>query len=157
MGPPGEELPQEQVGALARQLRAAAAHRQSQEEGFRMSADGFEEIVSRAGSQSEPLARAARALIREIMPEVVEVPWPKQRVIGYGVGPKKMSEHFCYIGVFKRHINLGFYYGSELPDPANLLEGTGKNFRHIKISDASQLEEEAVRELVRAASRQVPR
>jgi hypothetical protein len=35
------------------------------------------------------------------MPDVVEVPWPRQRVIGYGVGPKKMSEHFCYVAVHK--------------------------------------------------------
>jgi hypothetical protein len=34
------------------------------------------------------------------MPGVTEVPWVAQKSAGYGVGPKKMSEHFCYIAPF---------------------------------------------------------
>ena len=52
--------------------------------------DGFEEILSTAGPQVRTLARRTRLLIQEILPEVVEVPWPKQKIIGYGVGPKKL-------------------------------------------------------------------
>ena len=101
--------------------------------------DGFEVILLEASTEIQELAKRTRALIKEIMPNVVEVPWPKQKYLGYGVGPKKMSEHFCYIGVFKNHINLGFNYGAELPDPENLLEGTGALFRHIKITKREQL------------------
>ncbi len=90
--------------------------------------DGFEEILTKASPAVQVLAKCTRALIKEIMPNVVEVPWPKQKNIGYGVGPKKMSQHFCYIGVFKNHINLGFNYGAELPDPENLLEAQGRSF-----------------------------
>jgi hypothetical protein len=121
-----------------------------------MANDGFEEIMAQAGPETEALARRAKALIEEVMPDVVEVPWPKQNIIGYGVGPKKMSEHFCYIGVFKSHVNLGFYYGSELPDPENLLEGTGKRLRHIKISQSEQLENPAIRNLILVASNHLP-
>ncbi len=67
--------------------------------------------------------RRVRALIRSVMPDVVEVPWPRQRVVGYGVGPRKMSEHFCYLAIHKAHVNLGFNYGAELPDPDELLQG----------------------------------
>jgi hypothetical protein len=123
----------------------------------RAMSDGFEEILSTAGPQVQTLARRTRVLIREIMPEVVEVPWPKQKIIGYGVGPKKMSEHFCYIAIFKTRLNLGFFYGAELPDPDHLLEGTGKLLRHIKITVPEQLENPAVRALVEAASRHLPR
>ena len=66
--------------------------------------DEFEEIVIQANPEVQELARQAKALIQDLFPEVVEVPWQKQKIIGYGVGPKKMSEHFCYIGVFKNHI-----------------------------------------------------
>ncbi|MGD2048413.1 MAG: DUF1801 domain-containing protein [Chloroflexota bacterium] len=121
-----------------------------------MANDGFEEIMAQASPGTEALARRAKALIEEVMPGVVEVPWPKQNIIGYGVGPKKMSEHFCYIGVFKSHVNLGFYYGSELPDPENLLEGTGKRLRHIKISQSEQLENPAIRNLILVASNHLP-
>ena len=118
--------------------------------------DGFEEIMAQASPSVRELARRTRALIESVMPDVVEVAWPKQRTIGYGVGPKKMSEHFCYIGVFKSRINLGFFYGSELPDPENLLEGTGKLLRHIKIGQVEQLENPAVRDLIEVASGYLP-
>ncbi len=119
--------------------------------------DGFEEILTNASPAVQELAKRTRALIKEIMPGVVEVPWPKQKYAGYGVGPKKMSEHFCYIGVFKSHINLGFNYGAELPDPESLLEGTGALFRHIKITKREQLEHTALYQLLEAATKHLPR
>lgn len=63
-----------------------------------------------------------------------------------------MSEHFCYISTHKDHIDLGFNYGSELPDPEGLLEGTGKLFRHIKINSPEDLARPAVRRLLEVAS-----
>ena len=119
--------------------------------------DGFDEILSQASPHSRALTRRAKALIQDIMPDVVEVAWPKQKIAGYGVGPKKMSEQFCYIAVFKARINLGFYYGAELPDPDGLLEGTGKFLRHVKISSEEQLGDPALRRLVEAASRYLPK
>lgn len=119
--------------------------------------DGFEEIVGKANPAVRRLARGARKLILEVMPEAVEVSWPKQNISSYGVGPKKMSEHFCYIAVFKERINLGFYYGADLKDPERLLEGTGKLLRHVKISAGEQLVEPALRKLVREASKHLPK
>jgi hypothetical protein len=40
-----------------------------------------------------------------------------------GVGPKKISEHFCYVAVHKDHVNFGFNCGAELSDPEGLLRG----------------------------------
>jgi hypothetical protein len=119
--------------------------------------EGFEEIVSQADPKVAALARRAQAIIEEVMPDVVKVAWPTQAIIGYGVGPKKMSEQFCYIAVLTTRINLGFYYGADLDDPENLLEGTGKALRHIKISELEQLENPAVRNLIQAASQHLPK
>jgi hypothetical protein len=117
----------------------------------------FEEIIGEASPKVKELAIRAKALIKEVMPEVVEVGWPRQRIVGYGVGPKKMSEQFCYIAVFKERINLGFYYGAELPDPEGLLEGTGELLRHVKISKPGQLDDPSVRQLIEVASTHLPR
>ena len=115
--------------------------------------DGFDEIVATCSPEIRNLAIQTRALIHDVMPDVVQVPWPKQRIIGYGVGPKKMSEHFCYISVQKHDVNLGFNYGSELPDPENLLKGTGNRFRHVKITKPEDLTNPALRQLLVAASK----
>jgi hypothetical protein len=53
------------------------------------------------------LVTAADELVRRTDPDVVRVVWPYQKTVGYGVGPKKMSEHYAYIAVHPRHINLG--------------------------------------------------
>ena len=98
------------------------------------------------------LATRARALIRSVMPDVVEVPWPRQRVVGYGVGPRKMSEHFCYLAIHKAHVNLGFNYGAKLPDPEGLLQGPGKLLRHTKINAPEDLSNPALRRPLEAAS-----
>jgi hypothetical protein len=115
--------------------------------------DGFDEIVAGVSPQARELALQARALIQAVYPAVVEVPWPKQRVIGYGVGLKKMSEHFCYISVSRNHINVGFMYGAELPDPERLLDGSGKLLRHVRITRPEELKDPALRELLEVASK----
>jgi hypothetical protein len=108
----------------------------------------FDEAISGTSSQVEEMARQLRKLIIEIYPDVVEVPWPTQKIIGYGVGPKKMSEHFCYIAAQREYVNLGFYYGAILPDPKGLLEGTGKNLRHIKVKEVGIVAQPAVRQMI---------
>lgn len=111
----------------------------------------FDEAIAGASGEVQELARQLRALIADVYPEVVEVPWPNQQIIGYGIGPKKMSEHFGYIAVQRDYANLGFNYGADLPDPGEWLEGAGKKFRHVKIGDAAQLAEPALRALLAAA------
>jgi hypothetical protein len=40
---------------------------------------------------------------------------------------------FAYVNVFTSHVNVGFFHGATLPDPAHLLEGAGKFMRHVKL------------------------
>ena len=70
---------------------------------------------------------------------------------------KKMSQHFCYLAPFKKHLNFGFMYGAHLPDPKGLLEGKGADLRHVKIRRAEDLERPALRNLVECASRYLPK
>jgi hypothetical protein len=108
----------------------------------------FEEVVSRSSDSVEGIARRLRELIGEIYPDAFEAPSVKQRVVSYGVGPEKMSEQFCYIGVYKNHVNLGFYQGVDLPDPAGVLGGTGKKLRHVKLQRVEDVNKPAIRDLI---------
>ncbi|MDE2748062.1 MAG: DUF1801 domain-containing protein [Chloroflexota bacterium] len=117
----------------------------------------FEDVIAAAPPEIQALAQAARALLADVMPGITEVPWARQKIAGYGVGPKKMSQHFCYIAPFKKHLNLGFMYGARLPDPQNLLEGKGADLRHIKIRSAADLERPGLRVLIEEASRTLPK
>lgn len=108
----------------------------------------FEDAMSGSTEPVKRIATRLRDLIVDVYPDVVEVPWPKQKTIGYGVGPKKMSEHFCYIGAYTEHVNLGFYYGAALLDPEGILEGTGKNLRHVKVRDVEETSRKSLRKLI---------
>ena len=112
----------------------------------------FDDSMAKTSASVRALACQLRELVTDVMPDVVEVPWPKMRMASYGVGPKKNTEHFCYISVQKDDVNLGFYYGAELPDPEGLLQGTGKRLRHVKIRESKTIGSPALRQLLEVAS-----
>jgi hypothetical protein len=58
---------------------------------------------------------------------------------------------FAYVDVFKAHVNVGFFLGAELPDPAGLLEGSGRRMRHVKLRPIREVNEGALNELIAAA------
>lgn len=58
---------------------------------------------------------------------------------------------FGYVGAFKEHVNVGFFFGALLPDPARLLEGTGKRGRHVKLRPGREVDAAALARLVQDA------
>jgi hypothetical protein len=58
---------------------------------------------------------------------------------------------FGYVNAFTAHVNIGFFLGAGLDDPASLLEGTGKRMRHVKLKPGQPADEAAVRALIRNA------
>lgn len=117
----------------------------------------FEDAIAAAPPKMKDIARAARKLVAKVMPGVTEVPWVGQKNVGYGVGPKKMSEHFAYIMPHTHYVNLGFMYGADLDDPHGLLEGEGKKLRHIKLKSVDDLNDPAIKKLLLAASKHLPK
>jgi hypothetical protein len=57
---------------------------------------------------------------------------------------------FGYVGAFKSHVNVGFFYGAFLDDPARLLEGTGKRMRHVKLRPGRDVDTVALGNLIDA-------
>ena len=58
---------------------------------------------------------------------------------------------FGYVNTFKNHVNVGFFYGALLEDPAGLLEGSGKRMRHVKLQPGADLDAASLRDLIDAA------
>jgi len=55
--------------------------------------------------------------------------------------------------VGKNRVTFGFHSGTSLDDPEGLLEGTGKNIRHVKLRTLDDVEQRGLKNLVRAAAR----
>ena len=64
---------------------------------------------------------------------------------------------FAYVGAFKAHVNVGFFYGAELPDPASLLEGSGRRMRHVKVRPGAGVDSAALNDLIDTAYADVKR
>lgn len=58
---------------------------------------------------------------------------------------------FGYVNSFKSHVNVGFFHGAALADPAGLLEGDGKRMRHVKVQPGRKLNAAALGDLISAA------
>jgi hypothetical protein len=58
---------------------------------------------------------------------------------------------FGYVNAFTAHVNVGFFLGAYLTDPAGLLEGTGKSMRHVKLRPGTEINGEALAALIQAA------
>jgi hypothetical protein len=58
---------------------------------------------------------------------------------------------FAYVNVFTSHVNVGFFHGASLPDPARLLQGTGKFMRHVKLKPGTPTNAAALNKLIDAA------
>lgn len=52
--------------------------------------------------------------------------------LGYATSASA-SDRVVYIAPQSAWVNLGFFFGSDIPDPEQLLIGQGKRMRHIKI------------------------
>ena len=58
---------------------------------------------------------------------------------------------FGYVNAFRAHVNVGFFRGAELEDPAGLLEGSGKRMRHVKLLPGKTVNAGALSTLIGAA------
>jgi hypothetical protein len=122
--------------------------------------NAFRQIVGGAPPEVQELAHAVRSLVYDVLPQTVEVVWPKQGSVGWGTGPKKFSEQFAYLMPFKQHVTLGFYYGGELADPAGLPPTAGGRqasgrlaMRSMKLTTLEQVRQPALRALLHDAVR----
>lgn len=62
---------------------------------------------------------------------------------------------FAYTNAFTAHVNVGFFHGATLPDPAGLLEGDGKYMRHVKLRPGTAVDASSLEALIAAAYRDI--
>ncbi|MEJ7753435.1 MAG: DUF1801 domain-containing protein [Candidatus Limnocylindrales bacterium] len=121
----------------------------------------FRRVIATSWAEVQQLACAVSDLVFDVLPQTVEVVWPKQGSVGWGTGPKKFTEQFAYLMPFKHHLTLGFYRGGELPDPAGLLPSSGGrqvagslSLRSLKIASLEDGLRPTLRALIEAATQQ---
>ena len=93
--------------------------------------------------------RAARAEMRRRLPGAVELVYDNYNALAIGYGSSDRLEDVVFsIAGFPRWVRLFFFRGSDLDDPAGLLEGDGAQVRSIMLASLSLLDEPPVRALM---------
>ena len=108
-----------------------------------------EEFFSNYSPEVEAIALRARSLVLSLLPGATEHVDTGNKVVSYSTGGR-MKDMVFYISAHKAHANIGLF-GVGLPDPAGLVEGTGKRLRHVKLRSLADIDRPALRTLLETA------
>jgi hypothetical protein len=104
------------------------------------------------------LALAVRALVLTEAPDAVELLYDAYNAVSAGYSfTGRPSDAFIHIAAYAGWVNLGFNHGADLDDPDGVLQGSGRQVRHIRIATIADLRKLVVRALVKDAIRRAPR
>ena len=92
-----------------------------------------------------------RSFLLELVPECNELLYHTHALTAVFSHSAKLSDAFCHIPIYNEHLNLGFNKGAILPDPDQLLQGTGKLIRHIPIQQKEDYRNPKAGYLIRTA------
>ena len=111
------------------------------------------EFLYRYDSAMQSLALGLRQVVHEEMAPCHEYIFEMRSkvVLLYGATERVIADGICNIGVFTRHVSLGFPRGADLDDPAEVLQGAGKGMRHITLKRLSDLDKPEIRAYLRRA------
>ena len=109
------------------------------------SAAEIQAFIRQSPAPIRPLLRELRKLVRDTLPDAREE-------IKWGRPAYSLRRIVCYLAAADGHASLGFYRGVELDDPKNLLEGSGKKLRHVKIARATDIRKRALGALLKSAA-----
>jgi len=117
----------------------------------------YRKLLARYGKKIEKLALAARTLILEEAPQASEFVYEVYTIADHFSFTERPSDAFVFTTTHANWVNVGFNFGSLLPDPDSLLRGEGKLIRHVRLAQAADLTQPALRELIRDAIAQAER
>lgn len=109
-------------------------------------AKSVQEWIDEAEAWQKPLLLELSKLILATVPDADEA-------IKWGQPCYTRNGLFCYLKRAKSHVTLGFQQGAGMKDPEGLLQGEGKQMRHMKFQAGAQIDRVQCAELIREAIR----
>ena len=106
------------------------------------------QILASHRAEIMSLVEAVRKLVRDSVPVAEEAAYLGWHGIGY---THPAAGYFCAIFPRRNTVRLAFEFGVLLPDPASLLQGTGKQVRYVDLRPGNAIPVPAIQALIRAA------
>ncbi len=110
------------------------------------------EFIDKFSPEMAKAIRSVRASLRKRVPTANELVYDNYNFFVIGYSPTlRPSDTFTMLVADAHGVRLAFYYGSSLPDPSGILQGTGNQNRFIRLESARDLSKPVVEALIRAA------
>lgn len=98
-----------------------------------------EQYIAQATPTQQPILEQLCQLIKKAVPTATEsIKWSRPVFTA--------QKDFVYLKTAKAYVTLGFFSSQNLNDPNGLLEGTGKDMRHIKIRKVEDIDSQQITE-----------
>ena len=107
------------------------------------------DLLQHAQPAQYALVSALRRQILALAPDISEQ-------VKYGGLLFGHPQPFCGLFAYRQHVSLEFGQGARLEDAAGLLQGSGKQRRHLKLQQLADLDTLAVQAYLQAAYRLPP-
>lgn len=111
-------------------------------------ADGIDTFFDEFDAEVAAVARAARMLVLDVLPDAREVVDGPNRLVAYATGPRPMKDFWAAVAPHTMHVNLQLANGALMEDPTEIVEGTGKRIRHVKLRTVDDVARPALRALL---------
>jgi hypothetical protein len=113
------------------------------------------ELLFRYDPPIQSLTLGLRAVVLEEMAPCHEYIFEMRSkvVLLYGTTERVIADGVCNIGVFAKHVTLGFTRGVDLDDKWRVLQGAGKAMRHVRLTSLADLDRPEIRGLLGQARR----
>ena len=90
--------------------------------------------IANAPEPHKSILSKLRALIYDVVPDAIEeYKWNRPVY--------KDKKDFAYLLANKNHVNFGFSQFTKIKNPTEILEGTGKTMRHVKLKTVDDIDE----------------
>ncbi|MDN5205709.1 DUF1801 domain-containing protein [Fulvivirgaceae bacterium BMA10] len=107
--------------------------------------DDVTQFIEKSIDGQKVILEALRELIAESVPDVREQ-------LKWGRPVYASQKDFCYLQTSKNYVTFGFFNFEKVDDPEDLLEGTGKQMRHIKIAKSEDIKSDLFTKMLKQAS-----
>lgn len=110
-------------------------------------------FIAKFDSPHQTVIRAARKALRQRFPTATELVYDNYNFFVIGYGPtERPSDAIISIAAAANGIGLCFIRGASLPDPARILQGSGKQTRFLRLPSADILNKPEVQALLKLAA-----
>ena len=110
--------------------------------------DIVEEFLSNFPETIRKITNELRKIVKDAMPRAHEFLY--YDAVNYSINDSPIGR-ITYLAPSQDHVMVGFLFGVHLEDQHHLLQGAGKQARHLKIKTMNEAKNRDLKELIKAA------